>query len=475
VSAVSLVATLEQFLARLPDGGRAAIVVAFSGGGDSTALLWALRQLNHSTVAAHFDHALDTGSADRAEAARLLADCLGAAFVTERRQGSLPPGQSLEAVARHLRYEFLDRLRQRTGARWIATAHHQSDQAETVVLRCLFGSGLRGLSGIAPGIGAVIRPFLKVRREVLQEAVREAGLLAVEDPTNLDCRRPRNLVRASVLALLASESACSPAMLVEQLAGVAEMTRRAFETIDRRLAVRLRLHALSPRSAAVDLAAFTALPNALVPIVLAALHRQAGAHYPPPASAQEELRRQLVRGNGVGCDAGALWRWETEGRNLRLVPRVPPPPGTQFSCKLEAPGEVLIPELGLWVRLSRRPVEPWMLRGEPHRAGFALSLAEGASVTIRNRLPGDRLHPLGAKGSRRLKEILIDRRVPSSMRDRLPLLCVGGQIAWVPGVTIDERYRLRDEEVAWVAELEPADAAEERESTRDGVGFVEER
>jgi tRNA(Ile)-lysidine synthetase-like protein len=121
---------------------------------------------------------------------------------------------------------------------------------------------------------------------------------------------------------------------------------------------------------------------------------------------------------------------------------------------------VAIPELGLALTLARRPVEPWMLAGRPDRAGLALGLEEGQRVEIRNRRPGDRIRPLGAGGSRRLKEVLIDRRVPRARRDRIPLLVVGGAIAWVPGVTIDERFRLdgrdgvRAGATAWCAEIE---------------------
>jgi tRNA(Ile)-lysidine synthase len=112
-----------------------------------------------------------------------------------------------------------------------------------------------------------------------------------------------------------------------------------------------------------------------------------------------------------------------------------------------------VPEISVRVRVSRRAVEPWMFQGSPGRAALALPLAEGDRVTIRNRRPGDRMRPLGASGSRRLKEVLIDRRVPRQLRDRLPLLCVGERIAWAPGVAIDHRFRLDGHATAWVAEV----------------------
>jgi tRNA(Ile)-lysidine synthetase-like protein len=110
-------------------------------------------------------------------------------------------------------------------------------------------------------------------------------------------------------------------------------------------------------------------------------------------------------------------------------------------------------ELSLEIHLTRLPVEPWMFRGEERRAALALPLAAGEAVTVRNRRPGDRVRPLGAAGSRRLKEVLIDRHLPRATRDRIPLLCWRGEIAWVAGVTIDHRFRITTEREAWVAEL----------------------
>jgi tRNA(Ile)-lysidine synthase len=133
------------------------------------------------------------------------------------------------------------------------------------------------------------------------------------------------------------------------------------------------------------------------------------------------------------------------------------PPATGFSYILTVPGEVEVRELGLVLRL--RPAAPaaWMYRGAPDRAGLSLDLAAGDRVTVRSRRPGDRLRPLGAAGSRRLKQVLIDRRVPRSRRDRLPLLVVGTEVAWVPGVTVAEACRLPREPstgaTVWVAEL----------------------
>jgi len=566
---IELLATLDLFFASLAGSraarsgpgrgeGRPRLVVAFSGGVDSTALLWGLARLaRFDLVAAHLDHALDPGSAARAEAAARLARALGVPLVaarrpidpdgrdgtpgreasagrgdeieaaargdgieaaargngieaTGRRDGIGPAGRrgGIEAAARRARYRFLEEVREHYAARWVATAHHLDDQAETVLLRLLLGSGVLGLAGMRPVAGKVVRPLLSLPRAALAAAVAAAGLAAaglpaVEDPGNRDLARPRNRIRHRLLPALAGTD--GEAELAARLAHLARRAAGAAEVLDQRLARELDLRAGRPareldlragrlareldlragRPAreldlregqwagdlalwaetagearwSLDLERLRGLPRSLWPAALAALHRRAGAGYPAPAAARAELGAQVAGGGAIGCDCGAGWRWAGSGGRLELrrgSEKIP-----HFTYTLEVPGERDIPEIGLRLRLARSPVEPWMFRGEPRRAGLALPLHEGACVTVRSRLPGDRLQPLGARGGRRLKELLIDRRIPRCERERLPLLCAGGQIAWVPGVTIDQRCRVPREGAAragrtvWVAELVP--------------------
>ena len=433
------------------------VVVAFSGGPDSTALLWGMSRLAAARglllAAAHFDHALDPGSRQRAEGAARLAGKLGVALVTERAGEFGPRGESPEAAARRARYDFLERTRAALGARFTATAHHLDDQAETVLLRLLFGSGLSGLAGIRPRHGAVVRPLLALPRRRLLEAVAAAGLAALDDPTNRSLSVPRNRVRHRLLpALEAAEPGCEE-NLPERLAGLAATARGASLAIDRRLVGRLAVLPVAG-GIAVPRQTFAALPPELHPFALAWLHRQAGALYPASEAARAELGRQLAASPRAACDAGGGWRWEATGEQLILRrdegarERV-----ADFTYTLKVPGTLAIPEIAARIEIRRRAVEPWMFAGAADRAALALPLTEGDLVTVRNRRPGDRIHPLGARGSRRLKEALIDRRVPRHLRDRLPLLVVGGRIAWVAGVTIDERFRLAGHATAWVAEV----------------------
>lgn len=459
-----VVDALERFFshtAPVDPGDR--ILVAFSGGPDSTALLSGLRtwasSRNVGVAAAHLDHGADAGSAARACQARALARRLEVPWISER--CSIPElrqdGESPEEAARRVRYGFLERARRETGSRWIATAHHADDQAETVLLRLLQGSGLDGLAGIRPVRGAVVRPLLELPRRDLMAPVAAAGWTPVDDPTNRDLDLGRNRVRHGLLPHLADDDPTLP----RRLASIARRARGLRSRLDVLLTA-----SLQPRPAArgvsVDFESFADLPGVLRPLALSWLHRQAGIHPPPTGAAMEELERQMAaaRGSvaGVGCHCGKGWCWRRRGSRLvleRARGAFPVNCSDDFTYTLEAPGEIVVEEISSRIRLIPGTLAPWMFERSAERAGLALALEPGERVEIRNRRPGDRLQPLGAPGRRKLKEVMIDRRVPREDRDRLPLLVVGGHIAWVPGVALDERFRLRDGVPVWTAEILP--------------------
>lgn len=340
--------------AALPDAGRGAgILVAFSGGPDSLALLAGAAAVASERgaplLAAHLDHRLDPGSGSRAETARQLALDLGVPFVLAA-AGDPPPRESREAFARHQRYAFLEQAARENRAAAVLTAHHADDQAETVLLRLLFGSGLDGLGGIAArrslgpsGAAELVRPLLGLRRAELRAAVEAAGLTPVEDPTNLDTRVPRNRIRHLLLPRLARDENQDP---VELLCRVAAAGGAAAERVGARLAVLLEA---TPTSEGARLArrAFCELPETLQGSALSLLHRLAGEGRPAPLEARRELLGQLGRGGKVRCDCGArqgrnFW-WQADRYTLELRSAVrsagaPEPRARQFTYTFEAPG-----------------------------------------------------------------------------------------------------------------------------------------
>ena len=444
-------------------------------------LLWALRRaalqlrdrgdVMPRLVAAHLDHGLDAGSKDRAYGARRLAEQLGLSS-RDLRFDRLPEAASraargVEDWARRRRYEFLVRIAEEESARVVVTAHHAADQAETVALRLLYGSGLNGLAGIRPRLSLsdrveLVRPFLAISKEEITEAVEVARgylphLTPLHDPTNLDAAQPRSRVRHHLLPRLESQDPGS----VDVLQRVARAARRFGRRLDNRLDQDLKVRRESgspfdfflPPTCAVSLDAFLGLPNELRRYALALLHSRLGRPFPPPEAAVAELERQLdvykVRDADVGVDCGGGLRWfvrPTPAPSLVLERRIP---SQAFTYTFETPGATDVPEIFASLQCgpfeeksSDSPPPSWMFHGEVLRTGLCLPAGARPVATVRSRRPGDRLRPLGASGSRRLKDVLIDRRVPRAVRDRIPLLFLDGILAWVPGVTVDERFRL---------------------------------
>lgn len=468
---MNLLANLRDFFARPEFFPPHPLVVAFSGGPDSTALLAGLAALRSEGLpavrdlfAAHLDHAGDPGSAERARRAGSLAERLGVPFRAGRRDVTAlrNPGESWETAARRLRYEFLEEVRRAHGAGWIALAHHRDDQAETVLLRFLLGSNLQGLSAMRPVHGAKVRPLLGLAKSDLVAYVREKGLDVLEDPSNLDQASLRNRIRHRLLPALAESADPN---LSARLCRLAERAAGASGRIFSRLAE--WFPGLAEAEPFLDRETLRRLPPELFPFALAALHRAAGFPLPPSRGATADFARRLAEpgereraGSAVGPDR----RWRIGTNRLSLEP--PGMPGTRepsagpgFTYTFWAPGRIEVPEAHVALILHRSEFAPWMLRGWPDRAGLALPPGTALRVEVRSRRPGDRLRPLGAPGSRKLKELMIDRRIDRARRDSLPLLCVEGSIAWVPGVAIDDRFRIRGPEdpvwPIWIAEIEP--------------------
>ncbi len=457
LSSPRLTNTLARFFGRIAHDDNA-LLVAFSGGPDSTALLLALTRvaaaLGLRLHAAHLDHGLDADSPRRAAAARRLATRMQVPITVERLSKPPPATESLEAFARRQRYAFLHRLADGLGASFIATAHHADDQAETVLLRLLFGSSLDGLGAMSPVRGQLVRPVLGCRRTELRSTLNGSGLAPVSDPTNSDPASPRNAVRSRLLPYLEAREPGTADMLCRLAAAARQANRRIERTIEPMLGMK-RLDGRwrqEPCGIAFDRQIFVNLPESLLAPALALLHRRAGAPYPASAAARRELLRQVRAGTELGCDCGDGWRWEGDRGQVRLA-RQASFPG-RFTYNLTVPGSVDISELDLRVRLTRGKVAPWMFSGRIDRTGLAGVDLGACRVLVRNRRPGDRMQPLGSSKRRRLKDLLIDRRVPRQQRDLLPLLVIDDEIAWVPGVTIGERFRLGEESSAWIAEVE---------------------
>ena len=335
-------------------------------------------------------------------------------------------------------------MRRETGATLVLTAHHRDDQVETLLLQLARAVPIERLGGIAASRGALRRPLLSLSRAALVAELRQRGLEPIEDPTNRDLRIPRNRLRHELLPALREKNAG----LDDALLALGARSRELRARLDRRFRADLAGSAAQPRVARLQ-----ALPAELrLPALRWLLAERLGVERSPSLRSMEAFLSQLDHGRSarLRLPGGAGEVVLGSGELRREAPRSRTPP---FTYSFLMPGEIELPELGLRLRIGRAPVEPWMFRGDPRRAAL---VGNAARATVRSRRPGDRLRPLGAAGARKLKELLIDRRVPVSERDRLPLLELDGRLAWVPGVAIDEAFRLAGDTECWVAEMIPA-------------------
>jgi tRNA(Ile)-lysidine synthetase-like protein len=239
--------------------------------------------------------------------------------------------------------------------------------------------------------------------------------------------------------------------LDDLLLELAQAAQRCRSSVETRLRGQLGLRR-TDTGGSISRPALENLPLPLWPFALALAHRAADVAYPPSAVACQELQRQIGSSTRVGVDCGGGWRWQGQGDRVTLSKPQPSRPG--FAYTVEAPGECEIPELALRFRIRRGAVEAWMFRPSSGRAGLDLPIRPGDYVIVRSRREGDRIRPFGSQYTRRLKDVLIDRRVPRQDRGSIPILEVDSRLAWIPGVTIDDAFRVEPGGQVWIAELE---------------------
>ena len=438
-------------------GARTRVVVALSGGADSVALLHLLRELaagGDLVVAgcAHFNHQLrDQASRDEAFCVTLAASC-GVPILVERediRARADRDGQSIEHAASAARHEFFRRALAHFEADRIAVGHTCDDQAETFLLRLIRGAGSRGLAAMHPRNGDVIRPLLSCRRADLVACLDQQGIAHVEDETNADVAIPRNRVRAELLPLL--QDRFNP-NIVDALAGQAELARQEWLWMESELTLRnLEPGSLEPGTLFLEVQALEQAPVALRRFaVWKAMTRLAGARVSfdhVEAAGQligEDASTGIIDGPGqtVQRIGARLVLTKRDGRNSRAGL------AAGFRYPLPVPGEVRVAEAGCVVA-ARYAAESGSdaVRAAAGNRGVAVVAGNfGAdALSIRNRRPGDRFSPPGLDGRKKLQDFLVDRKVPRSARDGVPLVVDrDDRIVWVAGHEIDREFRVTD-------------------------------
>lgn len=398
------------------------VLAAVSGGADSLALLLGLLALRDAldirVAVAHLDHRVRGAESARDRAfVEELAHRHDLRCISE--DATIPPG-NFEAEARRVRYGFLERAADTLGATRIATGHTRDDQAETVLLRMIRGAGRRGLGGIRPRRGHIVRPLLDCDRLQVRAFLIEQGQEWRRDYGNFDLAFERTRIRHGFLPALTRE--LNP-RLARTLADLADLMREEDALLD-------RLAAATARGQTLAAPVLNAIEGPIARRAIRLWWRRHGSGERLGRAHVEVIRRLAARTSDDGTIAvpgGAITRERNRLRFLAsgLAEEAPEP--WQHAL---APG-VTVETPGGW-RLTLGEATPDEALVPSHRLCLLDADALPGGLVVRNRRPGDtmRLHGLGGRTS--LKRLFASRRVPRCARGDHPVVVCGEEVLWVP-------------------------------------------
>ena len=446
------VASVASFVERhklLDDG--ASVLAAVSGGVDSMACVSVLRRLGYDVHALHANYGLREGAdADEALVRQWCDEQEPPVSLTvvslDAEARAETEAESLQEAARRLRYTALAERASEIDASAVATGHHRDDQAETLLLNLVRGSGPEGLAGMrpsrplrtAPSI-PLVRPLLDARRDDIEAYAEAADLPWRTDPTNRSLDYDRGVIRTEILPRLDDHFEGVQGSLARSASLMREYVDQALRpALEERME---RAYVDCEGGGWLSLDALTEEP----PVWRRRLLLEALRRTLPTASYSHAMAEELDAlvdaqvGRRVEAGGGTVWR-EREGlRFLTEVNRSKTFSPTSFKVNQT----VSIPQGAL--RVERCPEPPSSLdTGSPYVA-YADADRLGSTLTVRTWSEGDRFRPLGLDGSKAVSDLLTDAQVPSHRRAEICVLSTAEHIAWVVGHRLDHRVRVRPE------------------------------
>ena len=437
------------------------VLCAVSGGADSVCLLHALYhlrpRLRFELAAAHYNHRLrgQASDGDARFVEQFVQLCCGPQRLSD---GTLLPavrfyggggdvaaqarylGQGIEETAREMRYAFLRETARRIGADRIATAHHADDNLETILLHLARGSGLRGLGGIRPVQGPLIRPLLTTGRREIEAYLSFYGLPHREDHSNRDESFARNRIRHQVSPVLEDlypglnrRTAETAALLRADEDCLSQLARQAVVHAEERADGDIAIPA-------ADIAEqHDAVAARMVRLLLEQVSGGRQNRYAVHLSKVVELCRRGSPSARLLLPGGLMVRREY---GTLILSTHSPAPAPLSPVPAALPG---VTDFGLWRVTCTREI----YRGQPQQTlDFWLDEGTIPALTLRPRQTGDRLSPPG-RPSQTVKKRLIDLKIPRLQRDCLPVLDCGGQVAAVAELGPDRAYIPADGHPAW--------------------------
>lgn len=411
------------------------VVIGCSGGPDSLALLDILAQLREScamrVVVVYVHHGLRLAADEEVRQVRRAAAERQCPFVTARvdvQALAAQRQQSIETVGRDERYRILRSVAKQYGAARIAVAHHQNDQAETVLLHLLRGSGLQGLGAMRPQTGAIIRPLLCVTRQDIELYVTAQGLAPCHDETNDEPLFVRNQIRLEIIPFL---QRYNPALIADlnRLAQISQGDEAVLQDLADTAYAAAKMSL--PQGLALRKEQLASLPCGLARRVIRLAVAEVTGSTRNLSFEQVEIVRTLARKAARKEFRSRYWQAYTTCDTVCIVRTLP------IDTPVPAAGPVLIPGPGQY-QLGDYILSLQLAATPPGQADAVFDADQVPfPLTLRYREPGDWLKLSG--GTKKLKKYYIDKKIPQSLRNCMPLLCQEHEVLWLPGYAVSRR------------------------------------
>ena len=425
------------------------IVVALSGGADSCALLSILvsfqNEYKMKIVAAHFNHNLRGEISDLDETfCSNLAKKYQVPFEVERLISTLvPKGESPEEYYRRQRYRFLEKVAIQHKAGKIALGHHLNDQAETVLLNILRGSGMEGLKGMLPVRDhRYIRPLIDVSKQEILEYLKEKSLKHRDDSSNQSSVFMRNRIRLELLPLL--KERFNP-QIEHGLVRMARTVNRDHECLGKCVIEIMNSEKIQKSDKNVTFSAdyFSQLPEAvryrLIKKLLEDMIKDGNGIYYSHIESVIELALNGCTGKQIILPFGLTILKQYD--NI-LIKKNKVADKEDYQYSLSIPGTVDLKERGIIISAREGRVDEVDF-GQKGLIYIDLEAVKGP-LTIRNRRPGDWFVPLGTTGRQKIKKLFIDRKLPGSVRDNIALLVDEMSVLWIESIHLCDRVKIKN-------------------------------
>ncbi|MDR3193720.1 MAG: tRNA lysidine(34) synthetase TilS [Tannerella sp.] len=406
----------------------ARVIVGVSGGADSVALLHVLTQAGYDCIVAHCNFHLRGAESDCDETfVAQVADSLHLPFHkmdVDTAGYAKRKRISVEMAARELRYRWFEELRSTLRAQAIAVAHHRDDNAETVLLNLMRGTGLRGLAGIRPKNGSLIRPFLSLSRQEILQWLSQRQLTFRTDSSNLSDEYTRNFIRLRILPLMEKVNPSVGETIVRMAGHLSEIEPLYADWIERERARmmsgdRIDIHELmqssAPQTILFELIRPYGFTRALSESVFASLRGESGKVFYAADSSCRIIK----------------------DRDALLLASVPVKDGRTYTVGVN---DTLTLPIGL--STQKKAVDSHF-EIEKINTVASLDIKKLAfPLTLRTWRTGDWFIPFGMRGRKKLSDYFTDRKFSVIQKEQTWLLCSGEDIVWIVGERIDNRFRI---------------------------------